>query len=114
MEIHRLPAIVRELRSSEAWREGKRSARTLVKGDSLRATLAAMPAGARLSPHRADGPITVQVLEGRIRFRTDSREEVLAAGAWLSLPEGTTHSLEAIEDCAILVTVASQAPVPHA
>lgn len=110
MEIHDLPARLREIRASDEWKAGKRSARTLLKEDGLRLTLAALPSGATVSPHRAEGPISVLVLEGRIRFVAGEEETVLDEGRVLTLPAGLLHSLEALEDAAVLVTVGAGSP----
>ena len=44
-----------------------RNARTLVKNGPLRVTLVLLQNGGKIAPHRAAGPITVQVLDGEIQ-----------------------------------------------
>lgn len=52
------------------------------------------------------GPITVQVIEGRIRFSAESQTVTLTEGHMLSLQAGLPHAVEASEESAFLLTVA--------
>jgi quercetin dioxygenase-like cupin family protein len=65
-----------------------RSSRTLVKQGPLRVTLVVVRPGGAIAPHHADGPITVQVLDGAIRFRAGESEHALAAGDLLVVGAG--------------------------
>jgi quercetin dioxygenase-like cupin family protein len=84
-----------------------RSAQTIHggRGHTLRQTLVALAAGQRLDEHENPGEATVHVLHGRVRLSAgaDSREG--RAGDLIVVPD-TRHSLEALDDAAILLTVA--------
>ena len=72
---------------------GARSARTLVKNGTLRATLIGVaPAGA-LAPHSAAGPLTVQVLEGSIELEAEGQVHTLAPGSLLALDANIVHAV---------------------
>lgn len=83
-----------------------RSARTLHgrRGTSLRQTVMALAAGNALADHEAPGEATLQVLAGRVRLVTSSASGEGGVGDFLVIPAGR-HSLEALEDSAILLTV---------
>jgi quercetin dioxygenase-like cupin family protein len=85
-----------------------RSARTLVKEGPLRVTLIALTAGGTLAPHHAEGPITVHVLDGAIRFRAGEEAWELSAGDLLSLPGGVEHAVESEKGGEFLVTIARE------
>ena len=70
-----------------------RNARTLVKQGPLWVTLVRVGAGGRITPHRAAGPITVQVLDGDIRFHAAGRDHRLSAGDLLVLDAGVEHDV---------------------
>ncbi len=78
---------------------------TLVKTDSLEVIRIVLPGGKLLPPHRVEGEITVQCLEGRIAFDADGTEHHLAQGQMLYLGGGATHALRGIEDASVLVTI---------
>jgi quercetin dioxygenase-like cupin family protein len=86
---------------------GERTARTLVKHGPLRTTLVGLAAGGTLKSHKADGPITVQVLEGTVEFEADGERWTLPTGSLLALESGITHSVSAPDGGVFLLTVAS-------
>lgn len=55
--------------------------------------------------HKVAGDITVQCLEGAIRFNSDGKDQILASGDMLYLAGGVMHSLTAIEDACALVHI---------
>jgi quercetin dioxygenase-like cupin family protein len=83
-----------------------RSARTLVKNGSLRATLVGLAAGGTLASHSADGPITVHVLEGAIELEANEQTWSLSSGSLLALDAGIVHDVRAPAGGVFLLTVA--------
>ncbi|WP_243076657.1 cupin domain-containing protein [Microbacterium sp. SS28] len=83
-----------------------RSARTLHGGHEhrLRQTVIALRAGEQLAEHASPGEATVQVLHGRITLRAGDVFWNGSVGDLLIVPD-RSHSLEAVEDAAILLTV---------
>ena len=84
-----------------------RSAETVVGGHThtLRQTLVALRAGEALDEHENPGEATVHVLTGRVRLATHDASCDGAAGDLLTVPDAR-HSLTAVEDAAVLLTVA--------
>jgi quercetin dioxygenase-like cupin family protein len=82
-----------------------RSARTLVKDGPLRVTLVGVNPGGELRPHKADGPITLQVLEGEIHFEAEGQRWTLSAGTLFALDAGITHSVQSPTGGIFLLTV---------
>jgi quercetin dioxygenase-like cupin family protein len=86
-----------------------RAARTLVKEGSLRVTVVMVGAGGLIAKHHSAGPITVQVLEGDIRFRAAGKEHRLAAGDLLAVSGGVEHDVSSERGGTFLLTLV-QAP----
>ena len=86
-----------------------RNARTLVKNGPLRVTLVMVRADGKIAPHRAAGPITVQVLDGDIRFRAAGQDHRLAAGDLLVLDAGVEHDVASDSGGTFLLTVVQPA-----
>lgn len=82
-----------------------RVGRTLVKDGPLRATLIGVKAGGGLPAHKAEGPITVHVLEGEIEFSVGGSTHVLAAGTLFALDAGIVHSVASPRGGMFLLTV---------
>ena len=89
---------------------GERIGRTLLKNGPLRATLVGLKAGGELRTHRADGPITVHVLEGAIDFTVGGTSWPLPAGTLFSLEAGVPHSVASQDGGIFLLTVVALAP----
>jgi quercetin dioxygenase-like cupin family protein len=103
--------LVAQLKGEETWHTGARNAMTLHKGPGLRIVLIAMHANTTIPSHHADGPISVQVLEGTLTFRAEAQAVTLRAGQLLTLSAGIPHAVEAAEESAFLLTMGTEAPV---
>jgi quercetin dioxygenase-like cupin family protein len=107
-----LPAVLAQLKREDTWAHTPRTGITLLKGQRLRVTLVALHAGTTIPSHQADGPITVQVIEGTLMFRTEAQTLRLQAGHLVTLQGGMPHALEAVEESAFLLTLATATPPP--
>jgi quercetin dioxygenase-like cupin family protein len=89
-----------ELRTAPA-----RSARTLIKEGPVTVTLIGVNPGGSLHPHKADGPIIVQALEGEVEFTLGETTHALSAGSLLALDAGITHAVHSAHGAIFLLTV---------
>lgn len=92
------------LRQSEA--QAGRSSKALFKADDLRVVLVSAKAGTRIHEHRADGSVSILAVVGALRLRLGDDSVELGPGQLLALDAGLAHDVEAVTDCAFLVTIA--------
>lgn len=113
MEKISLTAVARAQLASARTASSGRSAHTVYGGHehALRQTLIALTAGNGLDEHESPGEATLQVLEGRVRLSNADAGWEGSPGDHIVIPR-TRHSLEALEDSVVLLTVVK--PVgPH-
>jgi quercetin dioxygenase-like cupin family protein len=82
-----------------------RTGRTLLKEGSMRVTLVVLEPGGEMAEHHADGPITVQPLEGRIHFAADGQVHDLGPGQLLAADTGVRHSVRSPDGATFLLTI---------
>ena len=101
-----LAALGREELESARRASNGRSARTVYGGHEhrLRQTLIALVAGRALGDHRSPGEATVHVLQGRVRLDSGDDSWDGRSGDLLLVPPDV-HSLEALDDAVVLLTV---------
>jgi len=97
---------VESLRQESAWTEGDRNARTLVKSSGMRLLLATLRESAEIQEQDGEGPVTIQILEGRATLTADGAEAILEQGTVASIEAALPWSLRAGAESAILVTFA--------
>jgi len=97
-----------KLKQAASWqRESGRSSETLVKYNEFRIVLVRMKPGSYMSHHRAEGPISIQVIQGKIRVHLpEDRLNELEPGELLTLDRCLEHDVEALEESAFLLTIA--------
>ncbi len=105
-----LTALAREQLELALAASSGRSGHTVFGGKEhrLRQTLIALASGRMLDEHSNPGEATVHVLQGRVRLSAGDANWEGAAGHLIAVPDAT-HSLEALEDSVILLTVVSRA-----
>ena len=106
MDLH---GFRQQIKLEPAWHLSDRNALTVFKSAGLRMVLIALHAGAEMKTHTSSGTITVQVLDGRISFRTDAQAAELTKGQLLALHGNIPHSVQACEESVFLLTVAMPA-----
>ena len=84
---------------------GGRNARALLKSGPLRVTLVALAPGGATSEHQAEGPITIQPIHGRIRFKSESGARELGPGELLLAGPGIRHAVTSDEGASFLLTI---------
>jgi quercetin dioxygenase-like cupin family protein len=105
-----LDALARELLDRAASADGGRTAETVVGGHEkvLRQTVIAMVKDAALAEHANPGEASICVLHGRVLLTASDQTWEGREGDLLIVPDAP-HSLQALQDSAVLLTVGKRA-----
>ncbi len=81
-------------------------AKAILHNRDLRIVLMILLRGTQLPRHHAKGSLALQVLDGRAIVTLLESSFDLRSGQMLAIARGVSHAVLAIEDCALLLTVA--------
>ncbi len=76
-----------------------------MKEGMLTVTLVGVKPGGELRPHKADGPITVQVLDGEIEVQSGGSSRALPTGTLVAFNSGIVHGVTSPRGGIFLLTV---------
>jgi quercetin dioxygenase-like cupin family protein len=77
----------------------------IVKTGHFEAVRLIIPAGAEIPQHKVSGEITLHCLEGHVELGVLPTPIALTASEWVYLEGGAPHSVKAIEDTSLLLTI---------
>jgi quercetin dioxygenase-like cupin family protein len=97
-----------DLQRGQSWETRGHNAKTLVKYPNLRVVLMVLKRGARLSEHKTVDRLSIHTVVGQIRVRLSEQPVDLPVGCLLVLEGAIPHDVEALEDSAVLLTLASE------
>lgn len=97
---------MKQIKSEATWIESDRNSVTLFKSDSLRIVLIGLHENAILKPHKANGVINVQLIEGKIEFTAEDKTTLLKKMQMVVLQENMIHSVKALTESFFLLTIA--------
>jgi quercetin dioxygenase-like cupin family protein len=75
------------------------------KSSHLEVSRTVLRAGKDVASHHVVGEMTVECLEGRVELAAAGTRQLMGAGELICLAGGETHSLRAIEDSSVLITM---------
>ena len=106
---------LQQLRQEDSWqRETGRSSKTLAKYPDFRIVLILMKSGTRMRQHKAEGRVSVQLLDGLVCVHLADRKVNVSGGHLLVMDCGVLHDVEALEESALLMTISWRRQKAHA
>ncbi|HEV3224498.1 MAG TPA: hypothetical protein VGZ90_16580 [Puia sp.] len=100
-----IPTFIEQIKHESPWKDKDRNAITVFKTNGMRIVLIALHEGAEMKTHSAEGIISIQVIDGRMKFNTSNQSVELGKGQMLALHKGIPHSVLAIKETIFLLTL---------
>lgn len=97
---------IRLIKSETTWAESDKNSVTLFKSETMRIVLVGLREYAELPPHKTNGVISVQVIEGKIAFTAEQQTAHLERGQMIALQANITHGVKALSEAFFLLTLA--------
>ena len=96
-----------EIVDLETWAQDlpNEHAKTIVKTREMELARLVFPAGGEFPNHKVSGPIVVHCIKGEIEFTAMDATRILKPGQLLHLMPDEPHSLRAITDAVVLLTI---------
>jgi quercetin dioxygenase-like cupin family protein len=101
-----LNEFIKQIKTETTWADSDRNSITIFKSETIRIVLIGLHENAELKPHKANGVISVQVLEGKIEFTAEQQSTQIEKGQMIALQENITHSVKALTESFFLLTLA--------
>ena len=101
-----LSNVIKQIKDETTWANSDRNSVTLYKSDTMRIVLIGLHENAELKPHKANGVISIQVVQGKIEFTTEQQKVHLEKGQMIALQENVTHSVKGLTESFFLLTLA--------
>ena len=96
---------IEQIKHESPWKDKDRNAITVLKTNGMRIVLIALHEGAEMITHSAECIISIQVIDGRMKFNVENRSVELGKGQMLALHKGIPHSVLAIKETIFLLTL---------
>jgi len=102
-----LPTLVENIKLSQSWVQGKLNAVILLKSPEKQIVLTALHEDTEINSFQSSDSITVQIIEGKLKFHTRKVSVMLGRGQILTLHENIKYSMLTKEKTVFLLTIAS-------
>ncbi|MFZ4547865.1 MAG: hypothetical protein ACOYN4_10545 [Bacteroidales bacterium] len=100
-----LPDLIEKMKHKHTWIKGELNAMVLYKSPETQIVLAALHQETEIRSFQADESATIQVIEGKLKFRTTKETVTLEKGQMLTLQENIKYRLTAKDETVMLMTI---------
>jgi len=102
-----LPSLIEKMKDTRSWEKGELKALILLNIPGRQIVLTALHEGTEIDSFQTCDSVTLEIVEGRILFRTSKVSQFLDEGQALTLHENIKYSFTAREETVVLLTLAN-------
>jgi quercetin dioxygenase-like cupin family protein len=100
-----IPTLVENVKQIHTWKGGNLNAIILLKNTDKSVVLTSLHEGTEINSFQSNEAIVLQILEGRIKFYTNSNSATLEKGHLLTLHEKIKYRIKSLEKSVFILTV---------
>jgi quercetin dioxygenase-like cupin family protein len=100
-----LPDLIEKMKHKHTWIKGELNAMVLYKSSETQIVLAALHQETEIRSFQADESATIQVIEGKLKFRTIKETVTLEKGQMLTIHENIKYRITAKDETVMLMTI---------
>ena len=101
-----LPILIEKMKHQQSWAKGEPHSMILLKCPYKQIVLTAMHEGTEIEFFQANELITLQIIEGNLKFHSQNESIILQEGQLITFHKNTKYSLSTKEDTVVLLTIA--------
>jgi quercetin dioxygenase-like cupin family protein len=105
-----LPVLIEQMKKSRNWAHGDLRAMILLRIPDKQIILTAIHKETEIKSYQSSDSVSIQIIEGKLKFKTRRKTEILSEGQTLTLYENTKYSLTSKTDTVILLTILESKP----
>jgi quercetin dioxygenase-like cupin family protein len=98
-------AYIRQIKSEEAWQKNDRNSITIFKTGDMRIVVGALHKEAEFLPHKAEGNMCMQIIEGSLEVMTDELTEQLQPEEMIAIHKDSNYRFVALEETVYILTI---------
>lgn len=102
-----LPTLIENMKHNHTWAKGELTAMILMNSPGKQVVLTALHEKTEIDSFQSSDSITLQIIEGKLKFHTRKESVTLNKGQVLTLHENIKYSLRTLEETVFLLTIAN-------
>jgi hypothetical protein len=102
-----LPTLIENIKHNRTWAEGDLTAMILMNSPDKQILLTALHEKTEIDSFQANDSITLQIIEGKLKFHTRKESVTLKKGQILTLHDNIEYSLKTMVETVFLLTIAN-------
>ena len=103
-----LPTLIEKMKRENTWDKGGLNAKILMNKPNKQIVLTVLHKGTEINSFQSNDSITIQVIEGELKFHTQNESITLEKGQMLTLQENIDYSLTTKAETVLLFTIIKQ------
>jgi quercetin dioxygenase-like cupin family protein len=107
-----LPSLIETMKQSYTWENGELNALVLLNSPEKKIILTAMQKGTEILSFQSNDSITVQIIEGKLKFHVRKDSITLNEGQLMTLDENLKYRLTTEEETVFLLTISNTSSNP--